>query len=106
MATDNFSTTRALPLFPFSFQKLLQTMLFNVLKIINHIHSILLIAPLANLRNKFTMKLTAFKAELHLIVQKLTAFLLNKRTLLTSRKTPYAVRQFTPLDLVSFTKAR
>ncbi len=96
MATDYFSTIRAFPFFPFSFQKLLQTVLFDVLQIVNHIHSILLLISLAKLRDKFTGKLVAFIAELHLIVQKLITFLFNKRALLVSRTTPYTVRQFDP----------
>jgi hypothetical protein len=99
MTTDNSATSRALPLLPFSFQKLLQTMLFNVLQIINHVHPILFFIAFANLLDKLTGKLVAFISELNLIVQKLfTTFLFEKRALLVSRTASYAVRQPNPLS--------
>ena len=69
-------------------------MLFDVLQIVNHVHSVLLRIAFSKFLYEFTGKLFAFIAEFYLTVQKLVTFLLNKRTLLVSRATSFTVRQF------------
>ena len=72
-------------------------MLFDVLQIINHVHSILLRIAFSKFLYEFTGKLLAFITEFHLIVQDLITFFLNERALLVSGTAPFAVRQFNSL---------
>ena len=67
-------------------------MFFNIPKIVYHVHSVMYFITFGNLCYEFAGELVTFIAEFHLIIQKLFAFLLNKRALLVSRTTPLTVR--------------
>jgi hypothetical protein len=66
-------------------------MLLNILKIVNHVHSVTGFIAFGELCDEFAGKLGAFIAELNLVMQDLVALFLYKRALFISRAATSAV---------------
>jgi len=86
------STLRALPLYLFLFQKLPDTLLLNIFKVLNHAHPVKSAVALVDTLQPLAWKIPAFIAVLYPTAQKIITSLFQEGAFLVSGPAADAVR--------------